>query len=121
MARCAGIAGRHVQTRVLREEVARAQEAICCQRLDFDRSVAKMGTGGYLHCHRLRRHYGEVLRRWEVCESEGVPQHDVLVVEVCVWVRGDPGGDALGGLAGGLGDVATGGVKLAVFVWRTVC
>jgi len=46
-----------------------------------------------------------------------VPQHDVLVVEVCVWVCGDPGGDALGGLAGGLGDVAAGGVELVVFVW----
>ena len=43
---------------------------------------------------------------------------NVRIVEVCVWVRGDPGGDALGGLAGGLGDVAAGGVELAVFVWR---
>ena len=51
-------------------------------------------------------------------QAKSVPQHDVLVVEVCVWVCGDPGGDALGGLAGGLGDVAAGGVELAVFVWR---
>ena len=92
-----------------------------CQRFDFDSLLAKTGTGGNLHCHRFRRHDGEVLGRWEVRQPEGVPQHDVLVVEVCVWVRGDPGGDALGGLAGGLGDVATGGVKLAVFVWRAVC
>ena len=77
-----------------------------------------MDIGNNLHSHRLRRHDGEVLGRWEVRQSEGVPQHDVLIVEVCVWVRGDPGGDALGGLAGGLGDVAAGGVELAVFVWR---
>ena len=49
-------------------------------------------------------------------QTESVPQHDVLVVEVCVRVRGDPGGDALGGFARGLGDVAAGGVELAVFV-----
>lgn len=77
-----------------------------------------MVGGGNVHCHRLGRHDREVLGRWEMCQSEGVPQHDILVVEVCVWVRGDPGGDALGGLAGGLGDVAAGGVELAVFVWR---
>jgi hypothetical protein len=63
-----------------------------------------MGIGHNLHSHRLRRHNREVLRRREVRQSKGVPQHDVLVVEVCVGVRGDPGGDALGGLAGGLGD-----------------
>lgn len=49
-------------------------------------------------------------------QSKGVPQHDVLVVKACVGVRGDPGGDALRGFAGGLGDVAAGGVELAVFV-----
>ena len=84
----------------------------------IDRLIAKMADGGDIHCHRLRRHDGEVLGRREMRQSEGVPQHDVFVVEVCVWVRGDPGGDALGGLAGGLGDVAAGGVELAVFVWR---
>jgi hypothetical protein len=80
-----------------------------------------MGIGHNLHSHRLRRHNREVLRRREVRQSKGVPQHDVLVVEVCVGVRGDPGGDALGGLAGGLGDVAAGGVELAVFVWEGGC
>jgi hypothetical protein len=53
-----------------------------------------------------------------VRNAEGVPEDDVRVVEVFVGVGGDPGGDALGRFAGGLGDVATCGVELCVVVWR---
>ena len=45
-----------------------------------------------------------------------MPEDYVGVGEVCVWVGGDPGGDALGGFAGGLGNVAAGGVELVVGV-----
>jgi hypothetical protein len=87
------------------------------------RSIADrmMGSRGHSHSHRLRRHNRKILRRREMRQSESVPQHDVLVVKARVGVRGDPGGDALRGLAGGLGDVAAGGVELAVFVWRALC
>jgi hypothetical protein len=50
-------------------------------------------------------------------QSECVPQYDVFVVKVRVGVGGDPGWEALGGFAGGLGDVAAGGVELGVVVW----
>jgi hypothetical protein len=49
-------------------------------------------------------------------QPESVPQHDVFVVEVCGGVGGDPGWEALGGFAGGLRDVAAGGVELGVVV-----
>lgn len=75
-----------------------------------------IGLQENLHCHRLRRHDGEVFRRWEVREAESVPQHDIFVVEVRARVGGDPGWDALGGFAGGLGHVAPGGVELGVVV-----
>lgn len=55
-----------------------------------------------------------------MCQAEGVPEHDVFIVEVCGWVGGDPGWDALRGLAGGLGHVAAGGVELGIVVWREV-
>jgi hypothetical protein len=74
----------------------------------------------HLHCHRLRRHYGEVFGRREMRQPEGVPQHDVCVVEVCGRVGCDPGWEALGGLAGGLGDVTAGGMELGVVVWGIV-
>jgi hypothetical protein len=49
-------------------------------------------------------------------QPESVPQHDVFVVEVGGGVGGDPGWEALGGFAGGLRDVAAGGVELGVVV-----
>ena len=45
-----------------------------------------------------------------------MPQHHVFVVEVCGRVGCYPGGDALGGFAGGLGHVAAGRVELGVVV-----
>jgi hypothetical protein len=51
-------------------------------------------------------------------QSESVPQHDVFVVEAGGRVGGDPGWKALGGFAGGLWDVAAGGVELGVVVWK---
>jgi hypothetical protein len=55
-----------------------------------------------------------------VRDAEGVPENDVGVGDVCGGVRGDPGWDALGGLARGLWDVAAGGVDLGVVVWSDV-
>lgn len=46
-----------------------------------------------------------------------MPEDDVGVVYLCGgWVGGNPGREALGGFAGGLGDVAASGVKLVVVV-----
>ena len=50
-------------------------------------------------------------------DAEGVPEDDVGVNEVGGGVGFDPGGDALGGGAGGLRDVAARGVELCVVVW----
>jgi hypothetical protein len=50
-------------------------------------------------------------------DAEGVPEYDIGVVEVFVWVGFDPGRDALGGFAGGLGDVAACWVELCVVVY----
>lgn len=66
--------------------------------------------------HRLRGHDGEILRAGEVRDAERVPEHDVRVGNVLRRVLGDPGGDALGGLAGRLGHVASRGVELRVGV-----
>lgn len=74
-----------------------------------------------LHSHRLRGHDGEVLGRGEVRQPEGVPEHDVLLVQGCRGRGGDPGGQALRGRAGGLRDVAAGGVELGVVVWWKEC
>lgn len=93
LARRAAVARRHVQRRVLGEEVPRPQE----QR------------------HGLCGHDGEVFWGWEVRDAEGVPEHDVGVVDGGVFV-GDPLGDAAGGLAGGLWDVPAGRVDLLVVV-----
>lgn len=88
------IAGRDIQAWIPREEVPRSEQ----------------------QTHRLGRHDGKVLRSWEVSEAECVPQHDIGVFEVGGWVRRDPGGYALRGLARGLRDVAAGGVDLGVVV-----
>jgi hypothetical protein len=53
-----------------------------------------------------------------MCDAEGVPQYDVFVRDVDVRVCGDPFGESFGGLAGGLWDMAAGGVELVVFVCR---
>lgn len=74
----------------------------------------------YSHSHRLRRHDGKVLGRREVRQTEGVPEHDVGVVDAGVWRGGDPRRQALRGLAGGLGHVAAGGVELVVRVCGAV-
>ena len=49
-------------------------------------------------------------------QSECVPEHDVGVFDVFVRVGGNPFREAEGGGAGGLGDVAAGGVELIVLV-----
>ena len=49
-------------------------------------------------------------------EAEGMPEDDVGIVEVAVWICSDPGGDALRWLARGLWDVAAGRVDLVVGV-----
>lgn len=46
-----------------------------------------------------------------------MPEHDVGVYDVFVGVRGDPFWEAEGGLAGGLGHVAAGGMELIVLVY----
>lgn len=97
-ARDAAVARRHVQARVPGEEVPGPQQ----QR------------------HRLGRHDGEVLRRGEVHDAEGVPQDDVRVVDGLGRVGLDPGGQALRGVAGGLRDVAAGRVDLVVGVCGSV-
>jgi len=58
-----------------------------------------------------------VLRRREVRQAERVPEHNVRVVQAGGGVRGDPGREALGGLAGGLGHVAARRVDLVVVVY----
>ena len=88
------IARRDIQARVSSEEVPRSQQ----QR------------------HRLRGHDREVLGTGEVRDAECVPEDNVGVFEGLCGVRGDPSGDSLRGLAGGLGDVAAGGVDLVVVV-----
>lgn len=77
LARCAGVAGRHIHAWVLSEEVSGAQE----------------------HCHGLCGHDGVVLWCWEMGEAEGVPEHYVSVVERGAGVCGEPGWKALGRLA----------------------
>lgn len=49
--------------------------------------------------------------------AEGVPEDNVGVFDAFVAVRGDPGGQALRGLTGGLWDVAARGVDLVVVVY----
>lgn len=48
-------------------------------------------------------------------DAECVPEHDVRVIDGCVFIR-DPFWDSSGGLAGCLGNVAAGGVDLLVVV-----
>jgi hypothetical protein len=48
-----------------------------------------------------------------------VPEHDVGVFRLGCPV-GDPFGETLGGLAGGLGDVTTCGPKLVVSIWKVL-
>jgi hypothetical protein len=52
-----------------------------------------------------------------MCNSECVPENDIGVDDIRVGVRGDPGRQTFGGFARGLGDVASGGVDLCVFVY----
>jgi hypothetical protein len=49
-------------------------------------------------------------------KAEGMPEDDVRVYDVGGRVGGDPGGETLGGFAGGLGDVAACWVDLCVVV-----
>jgi hypothetical protein len=71
-----------------------------------------------LHSHWLRWHDREILGRGEMRQSKSVPQHDVFVVEIRGRVGGYPGWEALRGFAGGLRDMAAGGVELGVVVWN---
>jgi hypothetical protein len=50
-------------------------------------------------------------------QAEGVPENNVGVVDVCVRIGGDPGGEAHARFAGGLRYVAPRGVNLGVRVW----
>ena len=52
-------------------------------------------------------------------DAESVPEHNILVIDIIMTVRGEPGGDADSCVAGGLRDVPAGGVELVVVVWRT--
>ena len=52
-----------------------------------------------------------------MCDAEGMPEHDICVFDICVGVLGDPFGEAERGGAGGLGDVAAGGMELVVLVY----
>lgn len=97
-ARNAAIARGNIHTRVACEEIARSQQ----QR------------------HRLSRHDGEVFRRWEMCNSECVPQDDISIVKVLVGVSLYPGGDALRRFARGLRDVTACWVELRVIVYKTL-
>ena len=51
-----------------------------------------------------------------MCKPKGVPQHNVAVFNGRGRCGGDPFGEAHAGFAGGLGDVAAGGVDLVVGV-----
>lgn len=50
-------------------------------------------------------------------DAEGVPEHDVGVVDRGIAIS-DPFWNAAGGLARGLRDVAAGGEDLVVVVWK---
>lgn len=62
--------------------------------------------------HGLRGHDGVILRAGEMGDAKGVPEDDVGVGDVGAGVGGDPFGKAARGVAGGLRDVAPGGVDL---------
>jgi hypothetical protein len=91
------ITRRDIQRRILIKEIPRAQQ----QR------------------HRLRRHDGEILRSWEVRDTEGVPEDDVGVVDRGLAI-GDPFWDTPRRLARGLGHVPAGGVELVVGIWEVL-
>lgn len=98
LARDGHVARRDIQDRVVDEEVARPQEQ-------------RHGLGG---------HDGEVLGRGDVRHAEGVPEHDVRVLDRLGPVA-DPLGQAAGGLARGLGHVPARGPELVVMVCGVVC
>lgn len=50
-----------------------------------------------------------------MCDAERVPEHNIRVVDRGIFIC-DPFWDTAGGLAGCLGDVASGGVDLLVVV-----
>jgi hypothetical protein len=50
-----------------------------------------------------------------MCNAEGVPQHDVCVVNGCVFIS-YPFRNSTRWLAGCLGDVASGGIDLLVVI-----
>lgn len=52
-----------------------------------------------------------------MCDAECVPEYDVSVDEVFGWVRFDPCGNALGGVARCLRDVAACRVQLIVIIY----
>lgn len=93
--RRAAITRRHVQGRVLEEEISRPQQ----------------------QSERFGRHDGVVFGRWEVRDPECVPQYDVGVLDALVGRGFDPFGKTARGVAGGLGHVPAGGVELVVAVW----
>lgn len=92
LTRAPGKARRHIQYGIPREEIPRPQQ----------------------QCHGFRRHDREIFWSGKMGEAESVPEHDVGVCDGSVGRGFDPGWKALGGLAGGLRDVATGRVDLVV-------
>ena len=67
--------------------------------------------------HRLRRHDRIVLRRWEMDDAKGMPEHDICICDGFGRIRSDPCGEAVRWFTGSLRDMATGGVNLVVRVY----
>lgn len=65
---CAAIARRYIECWILSEEVAWSKK----------------------YSHWLCWHDRIVLWRWEVRQAEGVPQHDIGIVEASLWIRCNP-------------------------------
>ena len=68
--------------------------------------------------HWFRRHHRVILRRWEMRDTECMPEHDVGVLNAFVSVLLDPFGETLGRISRGLGNVAAGGIELIVLIWK---
>lgn len=92
---CRTIRRRHIQCRILEEEIPWSQQ----QR------------------HRLRRHNRIVFRGREMRDAKGVPEHDIGVVDAFIAMRRHPRRESLRRLARRLGHMPTSGVDLVVLVW----
>lgn len=52
-----------------------------------------------------------------MCDAKGVPEHNICIINGFVAVLSDPFGQALRGLARGLGDVSASRVDLVVLIY----